>query len=99
MSDRYFIAKGRHLVVPVTKQEYEDHWDKKRKEPITEEEWFCNLPTEEKAKVIYNLIMHEGNTEWYEDLLIYREDTMDYCADYHLIEKWLKQPHKEENIK
>ena len=30
MSDRYFIAKGKHLVVPVTKQEYEDHWNKKR---------------------------------------------------------------------
>ena len=31
---RYFIAKGKHLVVPVTKQEYEEHWNKKRKEPI-----------------------------------------------------------------
>ena len=25
--------------------------------PMTNEEWFCNLPTEEKAKVLYNFFM------------------------------------------
>lgn len=63
-------------------------------EPLTNDEWRKTCSTEEFAKWIYDLIMHEGNTEWYEDLLDYREDTMNYRADYHLIEKWLKEKHE-----
>ena len=62
---------------------------------ITNDEWRKDCSAEEFAKWIYDLIMHKGNTKWYEDLLDYREDTMDYRADYHLIEMWLKQPHNE----
>ncbi|MBR2555689.1 MAG: hypothetical protein IKE94_12580 [Aeriscardovia sp.] len=64
------------------------------KEPMTNDEWRRTCSAEEFAKWIYDLIMHEGNTEWYEDLLNYREDTMDYRADYHLIEMWLKEKHE-----
>lgn len=27
-------------------------WDKRKSEPQTNEEWFCSLPTEEKAKML-----------------------------------------------
>ena len=68
----------------------------KEPEIYTNDEWRKTCSAEEFAKWIYDLIMHEGNTEWYEDLLDYREDTMDYRADYHLIEMWLKEIHKNE---
>ena len=64
-------------------------------EQQTNDEWRKTCSAEEFAKWIYDLIMHEGNTEWYEDLLDYREDTMNYRADYHLIEMWLKEVHRE----
>jgi len=91
MSDGYFIAKGKHLVVPVTKQEYEDYWDKKRKEPITEEEWFCQLSTEEKAEVIFDIVEFCLCYENYPDKNKYK-DLMGSVED---IKTWLKKPHKE----
>lgn len=80
---RYFIAKGKHLVVPVTKREYEDYWNKKRKEPITNEEWFNGLSTETKAIIIH---------------LVYKAGYRDGCngaetVSLRDIKKWLKQPH------
>jgi len=89
--DRYFIAKGKHLIVPVTKQEYEDHWNKKRKEPKTNEEWFCNLPTEKKAEVFFDIVEFCLNYETYPDKNKYK-DLMGNVED---IKTWLKQPHKE----
>ena len=80
MSDsRYFIAKGKHLVVPVTKQEYEDFWDKKRKEPMTNEEWLNGLSTIEKAKVIVNL----G-----------REQRFPKDVEVEICEQWLREEHR-----
>ena len=90
MSDRYFIAKGKHLVVPVTKQEYEDYWNKKR-EDQTEEEWLKSLNTKQFAKWLDNLLMrcncHDCNF-----CPIHKEP---HCT-CEGIEEWLKQPHKEE---
>ena len=91
MNDNYFIAKGRHLVVPVTKQEYEDHWDKKRNEPITEEEWFCQLSTEEKAELIFDIVEFCLCYGTYPDKNKYK-DLMGSVED---IKTWLKKPHKE----
>ena len=62
--------------------------------PLTNDDWRKTCSSEEFAKWVYDLIMHEGNTEWYEDLLDYREDTMDYRADYRLIEIWLKEEYR-----
>ena len=53
---RYFIAKGKHLVVPVKKQEYEEHWNKKRKEPITNDQWRKTCSAEEFAEWITDKI-------------------------------------------
>ena len=77
---RYFIAKGKHLVVPVTKQEYEDYWNKKRKEPMTNEEWLNGLSTIEKAKVIVNL----G-----------REQRFPKDVEVEICEQWLRKEHRE----
>lgn len=52
-------------------------------EPMTNEEWFCSLPTEEKAKFLRQ---------------IYRDGRDDYVGEWYeqtesdFIE-WLKQPH------
>ncbi|MBR2248294.1 MAG: hypothetical protein IJ880_14940 [Bacilli bacterium] len=90
MSDRYFIAKGKHLVVPVTKQEYEDYWNKKREEQ-TEEEWLKSLNTKQFAKWLDNLLMRclcrDCNF-----CPIHKEPNCT-CEG---IEEWLKQPHKED---
>ena len=90
MSDRYFIAKGKHLVVPVTKQEYEDHWNKKREEQ-TEEEWLKSLNTKQFAKWLDNLLMRclcrDCNF-----CTIHKEP---HCT-CEGIEEWLKQPHRED---
>lgn len=33
-------------------------WDKERKANMTNEQWFCGLPTEEKAKRIINIAIN-----------------------------------------
>lgn len=83
---RYFIAKGKHLVVPVTKREYEDYWNKKRKEPITNEEWFNGLSTETKARIIH-LVYTVGYRDGHNG-----DETMPLQD----IMKWFKQPHQKE---
>ena len=49
--------------------------------PMTNEEWFCSLPTEEKA-VVLDLKFNSAN--------VCRLPT------YNEIVEWLKQPHREE---
>lgn len=54
--------------------------------PMTNENWFISLPTEEKAKVLNDLYWGFG----YKAKLYYNlEPTKES------FEKWLKQPHKE----
>ena len=62
--------------------EYKIENDKK---PITNEEWFCSLSTEEKAKVIIEESMRDSliTKRYYEKLK-------------GELTEWLKQPHREE---
>ena len=85
MNDRYFIAKGKHLVVPVTKQEYEDHWNKKREEQ-TEEEWLKSLNTNQLAKWITYQIYYATNCD------VYSQNRKNWKVNDW--EKWLKGNHK-----
>ena len=53
--------------------------------PMTNEEWFCQLTTEEKAKFLRQ---------------IYRDGRDDYVGEWYEqtekdFEEWLKQPHTE----
>ena len=53
------------------------------KEVLTNEEWFCTLSTEEKAKFMCNIYeMGKNGKEYFMRL--------DKCVE------WLKQPHKDE---
>lgn len=52
----------------------------------TNEEWFCSLPTEEKARFIAD-----------NDGTIQIGDEVDYQNTMTKWSKWLKQPHKEDN--
>ena len=55
-------------------------WDKERKANMTNEEWFCSLPTKEKAKemcVIMADLAEANDGVWDEDM----------------IEEWLKEKH------
>ena len=72
-------------------------WEKKRKANMTNEQWFCGLSTEEKAKVLYNFFMARTFCH-----LCPEEDVCDigYECKYDSGEvkdfvEWLKQPHKE----
>lgn len=49
----------------------------------TNEEWFCQLPTEQKAKFL-------GEKVWVEN------NRLDYLHRAEAWERWLKQPHREE---
>ena len=55
-------------------------WDKERKANMTNEEWFCSLPTKEKAKEMCVIMadMAEAN---------------DGVWDEEMIEDWLKEKH------
>lgn len=55
-------------------------WEKKRKANMTNEEWFCSLPTKEKAKEMCVIMadMAEAN---------------DGVWDEEMIEEWLKEKH------
>lgn len=88
MGESYFIAKGKHLVVPVTKQEYEDYWNKKRKEPITNEEWLRSCSTEELAIEICSLVDEEILDEWHKNY-----PKIDNWNDNAVVLKWLKEKH------
>lgn len=54
----------------------------KKPKPLTNEEWFCSLPTKEKAKEMCVIMadMAEAN---------------DGVWDEEMIEEWLKEVHKE----
>lgn len=59
-------------------------------ENYTNEEWFCGLPTEEKAKVFIAICRDAFRAENYR---------RKHWSDLQTIEfwvKWLKQPHQEE---
>lgn len=51
-------------------------------EPLTNEEWFCRLPTYKKAILMANCY-DAFNLDQYA------------CNKHVVIEEWLKQPHKE----
>lgn len=89
-NNSYFVAKGKHLVVPVTKKEYEDYWNKKKKEPITKEEWFCRLSTEKKAKWLADNFGYVAYKASSGNPKRVQEDLVEYW------QMWLKQPHREE---
>ena len=55
--------------------------------PMTNEEWFCQLSTEEKAKVLNDLYWDFD----YKGRLYYNFETTEKSY-----ERWLKQPHREE---
>lgn len=59
-------------------------WDKERKANMTNEEWFCSLPTEEKAtflaiQIRLGVEFYRTNDERYQN------------HDWWV--RWLKQPH------
>ena len=57
----------------------------------TNEEWFCGLSTEEKAKWIAYQIYYAAKCD------VYSENRKDWSSkDW---EMWLKQPHRKENKK
>lgn len=58
-------------------------WEKKRKANMTNEQWFCQLPTEEKAKVLYKFYCDGRNDE----LQVYVN------INVNSFKEWLKQPH------
>ena len=70
-------------------------WEKKRKANMTNEQWFCGLSTEEKAKVLYNFFMARTFCH-----ICPENNVCDigYKCKYGNGEvedfiKWLKQPH------
>lgn len=62
----------------------EEILEKKRKNQ-TNEGWFCNLPTEEKAKVLYKFYCDGRNDE----LQVYVN------INANSFKEWLKQPHSD----
>ena len=60
----------------------------KAEEPQTNEEWFCSLPTEDKAKWLSqrSQILYDCGQRDVFPKIMYEEDW----------ELWLKQPHREE---
>ena len=60
-------------------------WDKERKANMTNEEWFCGLSTEEKAKFLRKIYCDGRDDyvgEWYE------QEEEDFL-------QWLKEKHHE----
>ena len=60
-------------------------WDKERKANMTNEEWFCGLSTEEKAKFLRKIYCDGRDDyvgEWYE------QEEEDFL-------QWLKEKHNE----
>ena len=65
---------------------------------MTEEEWFCNLSTEEKARFLHD-IQFSCNTCTLTSFRFYKSNIMKCplqvsCAKENGIVEWLKQPHK-----
>ena len=58
-------------------------WEKKRKENMTNEEWFCSLPIEEKAKTIICLAVNSMHKK--------RKGLIE--NDVNEIMRWLKEKH------
>ena len=93
MNNRYFIAKGKHLVVPVTKQEYEEHWNKKRKEPITNDQWRKTCPAKEFAEFISSILDYGFGIDYAP--VNPMGENVNTTGD---IEKWLKQLHISKDV-
>lgn len=53
----------------------------------TNEEWFCGLSTEEKAKFFHGIVIRAMQATW-------DGKKPDYPAYLYDWKKWLKQPHK-----
>lgn len=64
---------------------------KEKRKNQTNEKWFCNLSTEKKAEVIFDIVEFCLNYEAYPDKNKYK-DLMGTVED---IKTWLKQPHYE----
>ena len=63
-------------------------WDKERKANMTNEEWFCNLSTEEKVKALLDLrekIRQKMRAELGSENKFYK-------GDYY--REWLKEKHE-----
>ena len=60
-------------------------WQKERKATITNEEWFCQLPTSEKAKVLSNATYSSVMNS---EILIAGKE-----AEQKKWELWLKEKH------
>ena len=70
-----------------------------KKVEITNEEWFCQLPTEEKAKVLFILIENIKNGESIytaiEKAIKDKDVKLPPITEHLFLREWLKQPHKE----
>ena len=62
----------------------------KTKKPMTNEEWFCGLSTEEKAEFISE-VRHGMSERVMEIEKIFNDEDLDY---EEAVEKWLKGEHK-----
>lgn len=69
--------------------------EKEKQKNQTNERWFCNLTTDKKAEVIFDIIEFCLSYEAYPDKKKYK-DLMGTVED---IKMWLKKPHKEEEWK
>ena len=61
-------------------------WDEERKANTTNEEWFCQLPTSEKAKVLSNATY---SSVFNSDILVLGKE-----AEQKKWELWLKEKHE-----
>ena len=67
--------------------EWTMHCASYKKEPMTNEEWFCGLSTEEKAEFFHNIVIRAMQATWDGK----KPDFPAYLYDWNM---WLKQPHK-----
>ncbi len=93
------LANGQPLENIISKlEQYKNETEKaehKKQKPLTEEEWFCNLPTKEKAKVLDSIEYFARECENRHE---YSCDNCDcpYCYNYEMdYEKWLKEKRNE----
>lgn len=109
MNDCYFIAKGKHLVVPVTKQEYEDYWNKKRnamaKCPICggTGDTTNNIPLTNEQKFLFLPTKEKAKflLTWWKSYNKYNghcdidccNQNSDRCEALQSLIKWLKSPY------
>ena len=60
-------------------------WEKKRKANMTNEQWFCQLPTEEKAKVLsrHSQFMYNCGEKQAMPKTMYEEDFVQWLKEKH----------------